>query len=64
MFMNIEIERLRRRIRKEELAATLNVPVEMLNAWIREREGIPASKLCALSRLLDCTADYLLKEGR
>ena len=64
MFMNIEVERLRRNMRKEDLAARLSVPVGTLNAWINGRRGIPADKLRALSRLFGCSVDYLLKERR
>lgn len=64
MFLNIELERLRRHMRKEDMAARLAVPVSTLNAWIMERQGIPAVKLKALSLLFNCSVDYLLKEGR
>jgi DNA-binding transcriptional regulator YiaG len=65
MFINIEIERLRRRMSKTELASRLSVPTGVLNDWIYKRCAIPANKLRALSRLFDgCSIDYLLIERR
>ncbi|MCL2840566.1 MAG: hypothetical protein FWE05_07300 [Defluviitaleaceae bacterium] len=63
MFMNIEVERLRRYMSKAEMAGSLAVSVDMLNDWIFQRQAIPAAKLRALSQLFDgCSVDYLLRE--
>jgi plasmid maintenance system antidote protein VapI len=63
MFMNIEIERLRRYMSKAEMASELSIPTEILNDWINRRRAIPADGLRKLARLFDgCTLDYLLKE--
>ncbi len=64
MFINIEVERLRHYMSKRDMAATLNVPIKAINDWVCKREPIPADKLRALSRLFDCSLDYLLKERR
>ena len=65
MFMNIEVERLRRYMSKAEMAARLTVPVSLLNDWISGRQPIPAGKLRDLSRLFDgCSVDYLLLEKK
>ena len=65
MFMNIEVERLRRYMSKAELAKELLIPTEELNDWINRRRAIPADGLRALSRLFGgCSIDYLLKEKR
>ncbi|MCL2217680.1 MAG: helix-turn-helix transcriptional regulator [Defluviitaleaceae bacterium] len=62
MFINIEVERLRRYMSKAEMAGRLAVPVDILNDWIFGRRAIPASKLRALSQLFDgCSIDYLLR---
>ena len=64
MFINIELERLRRYMSKTELAFRMDTDIHTLNDWINRREAIPADKLRALSRLFGCSADYLLKERR
>ena len=64
MFINIELERLRRYMSKSELAFSMDVPIQTLNDWIKKREAIPADKLRALSQLFGCSVDYLLKERR
>jgi len=62
MFMNIEVERLRRYMSRGELAGKLTVTVDVLNDWIFQRQAIPASKLLTLSQLFDgCSVDYLLR---
>ena len=64
MFINIEIERLRKRMSKAEMANALNVPQPLLNDWICRRRAIPADKLRALSQLFGgISVDYLLFQG-
>jgi plasmid maintenance system antidote protein VapI len=63
MFLNIEVERVRRYMSKTEMAKALSIPTDELNDWIYQRRAIPADGLRALSRLFDgCSIDYLLKE--
>jgi len=65
MFLNIEIERLRRHMSKTEMASRLAVHPDILNDWICKRQAIPADKLRALSRLFGgLSLDYLLLEKR
>jgi transcriptional regulator with XRE-family HTH domain len=65
MFLNIEIERLRRHLSITEMACRLSVHTNLLNDWIYRRQAIPACKLRALSQLFDgCSVDYLLAERR
>ncbi|MCL1862848.1 MAG: hypothetical protein FWF78_04710 [Defluviitaleaceae bacterium] len=65
MYVNIEIERIRRHMSKAEMCRRINTPAEVLNDWIHRRTAIPANKLRALSLLFDgCSVDYLLKERR
>jgi DNA-binding transcriptional regulator YiaG len=62
MFINIEIERVRRHMTKAEMSRRLGIDTFVLNDWIRKKRAIPASKLRALSLLFDgCSVDYLLK---
>ncbi|MCL2404538.1 MAG: helix-turn-helix transcriptional regulator [Defluviitaleaceae bacterium] len=63
MFINIEVERLRRYMSRADLARALCVNVDTLGDWIHKRRAIPAEGLRALSRLFEgCSLDYLLKE--
>ncbi|MCL2577904.1 MAG: hypothetical protein FWE27_07635 [Defluviitaleaceae bacterium] len=65
MFINIEVERIRRRMSKAKMAYYLAIDTALLDDWIHQRRAIPAGKLRALSQLFDgCSVDYLLKEGR
>jgi transcriptional regulator with XRE-family HTH domain len=65
MYINIEIERVRRHMSKAALAKSLSVDTELLNNYIRRKCAIPADRLRALSQLFDgCSIDYLLKERR
>ena len=62
MFLNIECERLRHRISKEEMALKLDVSTTMLDNWINGHRPIPANKLRALSLLFGgISLDYLLQ---
>jgi len=65
MFINIDVERLRRYMSRAQLAKALAVSTATLDDWIRQKRPIPAEGLRALSRLFDgCSIDYLLKERR
>ena len=63
MFINIDVERLRRYMSRAETAKALAISADTLDDWIRQRRAIPAEGLRALSRLFEgCSIDYLLKE--
>ena len=63
MFINIEIERLRRYMSRADMAKALSIHPDTLNAWIHKKHPIPAEGLRAMSRLFKgCSLDYLLKE--
>ena len=63
MFINIDIERLRCRMSRTEMAVRLQISPETLADWITRRQAIPADKLIAISELLgDISIDYLLKK--
>lgn len=63
MFINMEIERMRRQMKKTDLSSRIAVSVHTWDAWVSGRRPIPASKLRALSQLFGCSVDYLLKGG-
>ena len=63
MFMNIEIERLRRHMFKSEMASRLGISQDLLNDWIHKRSPIPADKLRDMFQLFGgVSIDYLLHE--
>ena len=65
MFINIEVERLRRYMSRNDMANALSISAETLNDWIGQKRPIPAEGLRALCRLFKgCSLDYLLKERR
>ena len=64
MFINIELERMRRHMSKSSLAQALEVNIPTLTDWILRRRPIPAGKLRTLSETFGgCSVDYLLKVG-
>ena len=64
MFYNIEIERIRNRMSKAEMANKLDVSPNILNSWIAGRRAIPASKMRELSLLFGgISMDYLLNKN-
>ena len=63
MFINIDVERLRRYMSRAEMARALQINTETLCEWINKKRPIPAEGLRALLRLFEgCSLDYLLKE--
>ncbi|MCL2572296.1 MAG: helix-turn-helix domain-containing protein [Defluviitaleaceae bacterium] len=65
MFINIEIERIRRYMSRADMAKALTITPDTLDDWVRQKRPIPAEGLRALSRLFEgCSIDYLLKKRR
>ena len=65
MFINIEVERLRRYMSRAEMAKALSVNSETLCEWINKKRPIPAEGLRSMARLFKgCSIDYLLKERK
>lgn len=60
MLNNIEAERVRYRLSKEELAKRLNVSVKTYYNWVNEETDVPATKLLIMSRMFGTDIDYLL----
>jgi len=61
MFINLEIERLRRQLTKAEMAEELCITPDTLRNWITRREPIPADGMRALLKLFEGTSlDHLL----
>ncbi|ANU53145.1 helix-turn-helix transcriptional regulator [Acutalibacter muris] len=59
-YPNIEAERARLGLTKDELAERLGVSRKTLLNWQTGRTEIPSGKLIKLAYMFDCTIDYLL----
>lgn len=70
MLRNIEAERARKGMSKEELASCLGITVRTYYNWLNEETDTPSSALIKMSVIFDTSIDYLLegckgsKEGR
>ncbi len=62
MYPNIEAERARKGMTKEELANALGVDRKTLRKWVNGGR-IPAAKLSEMADLFKCSTDYLLSTG-
>lgn len=60
MFPSISAEMARNRMTNKTLAQKLGVSEKTVTNWKTGKTEIPASKLLAMSRLFNCTTDYLL----
>lgn len=58
--VNIEAERERHQMTKEQLAHTLGVSRRTLYGWCAKGCDVPSSQLIKMSHLFGCTIDYLL----
>ena len=59
MYPNIEAERARKGLTKEELAEILGVDRKTLRKWVNNG-NIPPKQLCKMAELFGVTTDYLL----
>ncbi len=61
MLNNIEAERVRYRLSKEELAKRLNVSVKTYYNWINEETDAPVAKIAVMARMFGTKVDYLIE---
>lgn len=61
IYANIEAERVRHGLSKEELSSELDVSSKTYQNWQQKKSDIPASKLMTMAKLFDCSIDYLLQ---
>lgn len=59
MYPNIEAERARNQLTTQELADKLGVERKSYYNWI-SKGNIPVTQLIALSKIFNCSVDYLL----
>ena len=60
MLVNIEAERVRKQMTKEELAKEIGVTTKTYYNWINESVDIPSSKLHSMANLFNVSMEYLL----
>ena len=60
MLNNIEAERVRYRLSKEELAKRLNISTKTYYNWINEQTDIPVVKIAIMAKMFGTDIDYLL----
>lgn len=61
MRVNIEAERARNRLSKEELAKELGISIKTYYNWLNEETDIPGSKLMKMASLFGVTMEYLME---
>lgn len=61
MLRNIEAERVRRGISKEELASKLNASLKTYYNWVNEVTDIPGVALVRLSKIFETDVGYLME---
>lgn len=64
MLRNIEAERVRNQLSKEELAEKLGISPKTYYNWINEETEIASSGLIKMSRLFGVDIEYLLKGSK
>ncbi len=60
MYQNIEAEIARSRMKKSDVSKALGVTHKTLNNWIDEKTPITGEALLMMSKLFNCSVDYLL----
>lgn len=60
MNVNIEAERVRKQMTKEELSSQLGIAARTYSNYIKGNTPIPSDVLLKMADLFHCTTDYLL----
>lgn len=61
MLNNIEAERVRYGLSREEFAKKLNVSVKTYYNWINEETGAPVAKIAIMAKMFGTNIDYLIE---
>lgn len=59
-FPNIEAERGRRGMTKEELAKTIGISTKTYSNWQSGSTDVPCAQLVAMANFFSCSIDYLV----
>lgn len=60
MLTNIEAERVRAQMTKEQIAERLGITSKTYNNYVSEVHAIPSDVLLKMARMFSCRTDYLL----
>lgn len=58
--VNIEVERVRQQLNKEELSKKLGITSRTYTNYVRGESPIPSDVLIKMATVFHCTTDYLL----
>lgn len=61
MLVNIEAERVRKQLSKEEFSKKMGVSLKTYYNWISESTDIPSTKLKKMANMFGATMEYLLE---
>lgn len=61
MLSNIEAERVRNQLTKEDMAKKLGVSLKTYYNWVSQETDMPISFLVKISNMFGTTTDYLLE---
>lgn len=61
MLRNIEAERVRKGLTKEELASKLGISIKTYYNWLNEETDAPCTALVRMARMFGTDVDYLLE---
>lgn len=64
MLVNIEAERVRNQLSKEELSEKIGISLKTYYNWVNEETDIPSSALLNLSSLFNTDVGYLLQGSK
>ncbi len=62
MYSNIEAERVRNGLKKEELVEKIGISIGTYYNWLAGRTAIPSTSLKKMAQIFRTTTDYLLEE--
>ena len=63
MLMNLEVERVKRRLTRRQVSQELCISAQSYNAYVRERRPVPSTVLLRMAELYHCSVDYLLQRS-
>ena len=63
-YLNIEAERVRKDMTKEEFANILGVSMKTYYNWINTETPIPSTALLKMSKIFGVSVDYLLENSK
>lgn len=61
MLNNIEAERVRHQMSKDDMAKAFGVSSRTYYNWINEKTDIPSSSLVKMAKMFDVNIDYLIE---